>query len=120
MRAVERDESIRDIRTRIALQEAVDRAVLAHDQAVRSMEFSLRQAFGELKALTAQLEAGMRELSLVESTLNVALASLSVGRITQFDADQAQLAAANARQGIESTYYQLWILAFGLRNPELL
>ena len=120
MEAAVNNERVIDIRTRIALQEAVERSDIAYDQAVRSMEFALRQAFNELAALNLQLETAYRELALAESTLNISLASLSVGRITQFEADQAELAVASARQNIESIYSQLWILAFGLRNPEVL
>ena len=120
MEAAGQSERIPIIRNRIALQEAVERADAAHDQAVRTMEFALRQAFDELEALKSQLETAYWELELAESTLNVTLASLSVGRVTQFEVDQAELAVVRAKQGIESLYYQLWILALGLRNPELL
>ena len=120
MEAADRDERVMVIRNRIALQEAVERADVVYDQAVRAMEFALRQAYNELAALKTRLETSYRELALAESTLNVSLASLSVGRITQFEADQAALAVTRARQSIESLYYQLWLLAFGLRHPELL
>ena len=120
MDAAERDDRVSDIRTRIALQEAVERSDLEYEQGLRSMEFSLRQAFNELTALTSQLETAYRELALAESTLNISLASLYVGRITQFEASQAELAVATAKQNIDSIYYQLWILAFGLRHPDLL
>ena len=120
MEAAVNDERVRDIRTRIALQEAVERSESAYDQAVRQMEFALRQAFNELAALNSQLETAYLELALADSTLNVSLASLSIGRITQSEASQAELAVASALQNIESIYNQLWILAFGLRNPELL
>ena len=120
MEAAGRDERVMVIRNRIALQEAVERADTALDQAVRSMEFALRQAYNELAALKIQLETAYRELALAKSTLNVSLASFSVGRITQFEVDQAELAVVRAKQSIESLYYQLWVLAFGLLNPELL
>ena len=120
MEAAVNDERVSTIRNRITLQEAVERADLAYKQALRSMEFTLRQAFDELESLNSQLETAYRELDLAESTLSISLASLSVGRITQFEASQAELAVANARQSIESIYNQLWILAFGLRNPEVL
>ena len=120
MDAVDRDDRIEEIRTRIALQEAVERSDAAYDQALRSMEFALRQAYNELNALKSQLETAYRELALAENTLYVSQASLSVGLITQFEVSQVELAVASAKQNIESIYYQLWILAFGLRNPDLL
>ena len=114
------NEEIRSLRNRIALQDAVDRAVLAHSQGMRTMEVNLRQAFRELESLSDRLDAQYAELEQARSSLDAAGASLEAGRVTQFEFEQAQLAVLIAKQGIGSIYNQKWLLAFALENPVLL
>ena len=120
MQAANSYAAVMEIRNRISLQEAVEQAETTREQAIRSMDFALRQAYIELEALLTALETAYREHALAESNLDVSRINLSVGRITRFDVSQAELTVANARQSIESIYYDLWILGFRLKNPEVL
>ena len=113
-------DRIVELRNRIALQDAVDRAIQGREMAVRNMEADLRTGFSNLSGLIAQTEAQERELELAESNLRVAEANFAAGRVTRFDVDQAQLAADSAQQGLEGVLNQMWILGFQLQNPSLL
>jgi len=112
--------NIRNLRERIALQDAVDRAVQERNMAMRTMEFTIRQAYRDLDALSSQLDAQHRNLSQAKASLRTAYANYSVGRITQLDLEQARIAVTTAEQGIERIYNQKWLLAFTLANPILL
>lgn len=114
------DTNIRSIRERIALQDAVDRAIQERNTAIRTMEFTIRQAYRDLDALSSQLDAQHRNLSQAQTSFNTAYANYSVGRITLLELEQARIAVTTAEQGIERIYNQKWLLAFTLANPILL
>jgi len=114
------DSNIRSLRERIALQDAVDRAIQERNLAMRTMEFTIRQGYRDLDALSSQLDAGHRTLSQAQTSLDTAYINYYVGRITQFELEQARIAVTTAEQGIERTYNQKWLLAFTLANPILL
>ena len=114
------DDEIRRIRNRIAIQDAVERAEAALEQAIRSMESAMLTGFNDLESLFIQIETHERELTQAEATLAMVEANFAAGRVTQFDVNQAQMAVTTAEQGIESIYNQMWILDFRLDNPSLL
>jgi hypothetical protein len=114
------DEDTIELRERIALQEAVERAVTAREQAMRAMDSAIRQAYSDFNALILQEAAQIRTLEQAEAALAAAEANFAAGRITAFDVEQARLAVSVAEQGIESILNRMWTLAFSLENPSLL
>jgi hypothetical protein len=113
-------EDVIEIRERVALQEAVERAVTAREQAMRAMDSAIRKAYDDLNALVVQEEAQIRNVEHASAALIVADTNLLVGRITQFDVDQAVVAVMTAEQGLKSIKNRKWILGFQLENPILL
>ena len=117
---IRNDEEIRRTRNRMALQEAVDRAITDRDLAVRAMNNAIRSAFIDLISLEAQVLTHDRDLEQAKATLNVAIANYNAGRVTRFDVEQAQLAVTTAEQNLYGIHNQMWILAFQIENPSML
>jgi len=114
------DEEIQKIRTRIALQEAVERAETNHEQTIRQMEATLLRAYSELEALHAQYEAKHQDHARALENLEVALTNFGLGLITQFEIEQARAAVFSAELEKEGILNQKWALSFRLENPALL
>ncbi|MCL1884981.1 MAG: TolC family protein [Defluviitaleaceae bacterium] len=113
-------EQIMALRNRIAIQEAVERAIAERDQAIRTMEAAIRQAYRELDSHNVQLAARERELARAIASLGVAEANLSAGRVTPFDVAQAEMAVINIELAIEGIFNQICFLLFTIENPSLL
>ena len=114
------NNNIAAIRSRIALQDAVDRAVLGQEQAMRTMEAALHRGYANLEGLIAQYAAMQRDLAQASAALEAAAVSFELGHITRFEVDAAQLAIPRIEHDIEKILNQKWILGFMLENPSLL
>lgn len=106
--------------TRIALREAYARAALGRDQEIRATEAAMRRALNDMENLSTRKEAQLIELENAQTRFENILTDLDLGRATQFDKAQAELAVLNAKQNIERTIMQQWLLIFLLENPSLL
>ncbi|MCL2049829.1 MAG: hypothetical protein FWG87_14000 [Defluviitaleaceae bacterium] len=113
------DEKVIEIRERAALQEAVERAVTAYEQGIRSLDAAIRQMLTNANALDAQEEAQLGTLEQAAAALSVAESNFAAGRVTRFDVEQARVAVLVAEQGIESIVNKRWVLGFELGNPVL-
>ncbi|MCL2224828.1 MAG: hypothetical protein FWB96_07670 [Defluviitaleaceae bacterium] len=114
------DEEIESLRTRIALQEAFERAETNHEQTIRQMEANLLRAYTELEALHTQYEAQQADHARALENLEVAITNLALGLITQFEVEGARLAVFAAEQEKDLTLTRKWALSFRLENPTLL
>lgn len=114
------NSNIAAIRNRIALQDAVERAELSLEQAIRAMEAKFYLAYTDFEGLEAQEAALHRELTQVQAALEVAAASFELGRVTRIEVDEARLSVLLIEHDIERILNQKWILAFLLENPSLL
>ncbi|MCL2456625.1 MAG: TolC family protein [Defluviitaleaceae bacterium] len=113
------NDDVKKIRERAALQEAVERAITAREQAKRTLSTMLRQNYDNLNALHAQEEILLGALEQAQSALAAAEANFTAGRVTQFDVEQTKLAVANAARAVESLTNRKWILGFEIENPVL-
>ena len=114
------NREIMNLRHRIALQDAVDHAVMAREQAVRTMEAAMQRGFADLEGLFALEASLMRDLTQAQSTLNVTTTNFQLGHATQLDAHAARLNITRIEQDIEILLSNIWVLAFMLENPSLL
>jgi hypothetical protein len=111
---------ITTLRQRIALQDAVDRATLALNQATRTMTATIHRAYLSLEALTAQEAILQTELHQAQATLKATTINYELGYITWLELEEANLAIQRIEQSIQKTLNQKWALAFMLKNPTLL
>lgn len=114
------DEEIESLRTRIALQEAVERAETNLNQTIRQMETNIRRAYRDLDALVVQYETVQINHVRALEDLDVVKTNLGLGLVTQFEVEQALLAANVLERTQEEIMYQKWALSFRLENPTLL
>jgi hypothetical protein len=110
-------DSIFNLRNRIALQDAVDRAVIGREQAMRSMEATIYRGLADLDELFDMETSLQRDLTQAQSALTIATANFDLGRITQLDVDAARLAVSAIEQRIDAVCNSVWILVFMLENP---
>ena len=114
------DNDILTSRNRIALQDAVDLAVLRKEQAVRTMEAAMFRGYLDLEGLFG-LEAILRlNLSQARTALGVVQSNVQLGYVTHLDVEAARLVILRIEQDIELVLNNIWILAFMLENPSLL
>ena len=114
------EEEIQNIRNRITLQEAVERATTSHEQAIRSTESTLIRGFADFDNLVAQYDALHLDAEQAEADLEAVLTNYELGHVTQFEIAQARLSLFRIELDIESTASQKWMQAFRLSNPDLL
>ena len=114
------NNNIAAIRNRIALQDAVERAELGLEQAVRSMEAALQRAYTDFEGLNALESTLRRELIQAEAALEVAATSFELGQVTRLDVEEAHLTILFIEQDIERVINQKWVMAFMLEHPSLL
>ena len=119
-RTLSEDERGQEREARTALQEVYNRAIAERNQAIATMEAAMRRAYNEFENLVAQQLSNYLELAHTQALLETALTNLELGRITQFQAEQAGMAVLRAEQSIERTINQKWMLAFRLEHPSLL
>jgi outer membrane protein TolC len=106
-----------NLRNRIALQDAVERAVLGREQAIRTMEATLRRGFTDLEGLVAYEAALGIGLSQAQTILEMAIFNFDVGYTTRLDIYAAELLIYRIEQDIKMVINQKWILSFLLQNP---
>ena len=113
-------QEILRLRNRLALQEAVERAIQERDQAKQILEANIRQGFTDLYNLFVRQETLETQLSQAEDALDTILIEYNLGRITRVDVERARLAIQRAEQDIELLSVQKWVQGFRLANPSLL
>lgn len=114
------NNEIINLRTRINLQDAVDRAELELSETIRTMTAALHRSYADLEGLLAQEAILKTELYQAQTILNMAITNFDMGRVTALDVQQARLGVFRIEQDIESIRNSIWLLAFNLENPSLL
>jgi len=114
------EESIRNLRTRIALQDAVDQNTRNLNQGRRAMEAAVLRGLDDLYNLTSRRYVLEENLIRARETLENTQRSLENGRATPFELNRARLDILQIEQELESNLNQQWALIFRLNNPSLL
>ncbi|MCL2386182.1 MAG: TolC family protein, partial [Defluviitaleaceae bacterium] len=102
------DEEIESIRTRIRLQESVERAQISHEQTIRSTEASLLRGYTELQTLQSQYEALQVEYARAHELLETVQKNYALGLVTQFEIEQTRVAILRAELDKEGLRNQKW------------
>jgi len=111
---------ITKIRNRISLQDTVERAVLGHEQAIRTMEVAFYRGLTEMEGLLALELAHRQDLAQAQASLDIVHINFDLGHATRLDMAEARLVIFQVEQSIEGILNRMWALSFMLDNPSLL
>jgi len=113
-------ENNRDRSRQNELAEAYALTIITRDQAQLALEVALRQGFNNLEQLITQAETLRIEHEAAKDTLHATQFNFELGRVIQYDVDQALIAISRVEKNLEVISSQKWLLAFLLDNPFLL
>ncbi|MCL2500963.1 MAG: hypothetical protein FWE90_11630 [Defluviitaleaceae bacterium] len=102
------------------LREAYERAVMERNQRRTALEVAWQRGYNNITNLINQRVLWVLELENVHFALDTALAHLSLGRTTAYEADLIRFDILTIEQSIAAIDDQIWVLSFLLQNPFLL
>jgi len=103
--------------TLTALTGAHNRAVRERDNAVCAMEAAIRASYNGIIQLRAQKDAAVSELERAMHEWETAQRQFQLGRVTQFEVDNARFVILSRELALQNITYQLWLAEFSLFNP---